>query len=210
MSMALKHLDSMRRINVVRIVVRGTLSPLEGALLGLLHELPRSGYALRKLFATTPMGTFSDSPGSIYPALRRLARRKFIAGNIENARSLRPRQVFRLTPQGLEALRGWLLRPVVREELARNFGLILLRFVFMPPAVGVPATRKFLQQVERGLAAYVRDLRVFAKASASTMPVGGRLGVDAGVEICTAHLRWTRHARRTLARSGRGHSSRRS
>ena len=51
-----------------------TLSRLEGALLGLLHGEARSGYALRKVFQDTPMLHFSDSPGSIYPALKRLER----------------------------------------------------------------------------------------------------------------------------------------
>ena len=50
------------------------VSLLGYALLGLLHQKPSSGYALRRVFATTPMGTFSDSPGAIYPALGRLER----------------------------------------------------------------------------------------------------------------------------------------
>jgi hypothetical protein len=33
---------------------------------------PCSGYDLRGFFAGQPMATFSDSPGSIYPALKRL------------------------------------------------------------------------------------------------------------------------------------------
>ena len=47
-----------------------TLSLLEFALLGLVHDhQPCCGYDLRKIFTETPMGSFSDSPGSIYPAL---------------------------------------------------------------------------------------------------------------------------------------------
>ena len=42
------------------------------ALIGLVQEDPRSGYALRKVFEDTPMGAFSSSPGSIYPALKKL------------------------------------------------------------------------------------------------------------------------------------------
>ena len=41
-----------------------TLSLLEFALLGLVHDhQPCCGYDLRKVFAETPMGSFSDSPG---------------------------------------------------------------------------------------------------------------------------------------------------
>ena len=52
------------------------------ALLGLLEERPRSGYDLRKVFAQTAMGTFSDSPGAIYPALGRLEKRGLVRGTV--------------------------------------------------------------------------------------------------------------------------------
>jgi len=41
------------------------VSVLGYALLGLLQQQDRSGYDLRKIFSTTPMKSFSDSPGSI-------------------------------------------------------------------------------------------------------------------------------------------------
>ena len=48
------------------------MTPLSFALLGLIGMEPRSGYKLRKVFETTPLGNYSSSPGSIYPALRAL------------------------------------------------------------------------------------------------------------------------------------------
>ena len=42
------------------------------ALLGLLHGKPASGYDLRKVFSSTSMKSYSDSPGAIYPALQQL------------------------------------------------------------------------------------------------------------------------------------------
>ena len=53
-------------------------SPLEYAVLGLLADGAQSGYEVRRVFATTAMRMYSDSPGSIYPALQRLARRRLI------------------------------------------------------------------------------------------------------------------------------------
>ena len=52
------------------------------ALLGLLQK-PSSGYDLRKVFSSTSMKTYSDSPGAIYPALRRLEHRGLVRGTIE-------------------------------------------------------------------------------------------------------------------------------
>ena len=40
---------------------------LEYALLGLIHMQPQSGYDLRKIFETTPMGHYSSSPGAMAP-----------------------------------------------------------------------------------------------------------------------------------------------
>lgn len=65
------------------------ISLLGYALLGLLHQRPSSGYALRRTFATMPMGTFSDSPGAIYPALRRLEQQGLVRGRLESSAGLR-------------------------------------------------------------------------------------------------------------------------
>ena len=48
-------------------------SPLDYLLVGLLSGGPRSGYDLRRQIGDSPLRVYSDSPGAIYPALRRLA-----------------------------------------------------------------------------------------------------------------------------------------
>ena len=179
------------------------LSLLEGALLGLLHDEPRSGYALRKLFATTPMGNFSDSPGSIYPALRRLATQGRIAGSVENARSLRPRQVYRLTTAGLEALEGWLREPMAPGGMREDFSALLLRFVFMPQTIGRAETVRFMATLEIELKRQVAELRKYYRQTVRVLPTSGRLGMRAGIEICAAHARWASLAHRTLAARGK-------
>ena len=68
-------------------------STLGYALLGLLHQAPQAGYDLRKTFVSTPMAAFSDSPGAIYPALRRLAGQGWIAP-VEPARGGRRRRLY--------------------------------------------------------------------------------------------------------------------
>jgi DNA-binding PadR family transcriptional regulator len=73
------------------------VSLLGYALLGLLAQKESSGYDLRKTFADTPMQSFSDSPGAIYPALKRLELSGLIRGKVEQGSGLRRRQLFRLT-----------------------------------------------------------------------------------------------------------------
>src|ERR1700726_3198664 len=106
-------------------------STLEMALLGLLGQKPKSGYDLRKTFATTAMRHYSDSPGSIYPALRRLESREWIAAaNQDGGRDSRKRQEFALTEAGKAVLIGWLGQNVNREDVTFRFSELLLRFAF--------------------------------------------------------------------------------
>ena len=66
--------------------------------------------ALRKVFETTPMGSFSSSPGSIYPALKNMQK----AGVIES-RPAGKKSIFAITPAGEVAFEAWLRRPAGRR-----------------------------------------------------------------------------------------------
>ncbi len=66
------------------------ISTLSLAVLGLIVQRPRSGYDLRKVFSTTPMGHFSSSPGAIYPALIRIEKNGWVRGSIDTKKALRP------------------------------------------------------------------------------------------------------------------------
>ncbi|HEX3968204.1 MAG TPA: PadR family transcriptional regulator, partial [Edaphobacter sp.] len=58
-------------------------SILGHALLGLIYQQPLSGYDVKKIFASTPMAGFSDSPGAIYPALRRLEKSGLVRSEVQ-------------------------------------------------------------------------------------------------------------------------------
>ena len=76
---------------------------LELAVLGLLHESPMHGYELRKRL-NTALGAFRAlSYGSLYPALRDLMARDWIAGAPQvtgGSGSRRARIVYELTHTG--------------------------------------------------------------------------------------------------------------
>ncbi len=165
-------------------------SLLEHALLGLLQQQPRSGYDLRKVFATTPMGTFSDSPGAIYPALHRLERRGLIRGQIQERGGLRRRRLFRLTAAGLNAFRLLQERPVTRDDLA-HLEALMLRFAFMDQALGRAASVRYLKALASELAAHIPTLRTHL---APDMPLSARLALEHGISDYKALLRWTQSA----------------
>lgn len=170
-------------------------SPLEYALLGLLKQQPQSGYDLRKSFTTTPMRHFSDSPGSIYPALRRLQARKWL--NVTQEEDGRRRQLFRLTKAGERALIAWLQQPVSREDVVWRLGELMLRFAFHGGNVPRAITRLFLDQLESELVTYTCELREYAVQSRlADNSSTGALAFASGVEGYEAQLVWTKHARK--------------
>lgn len=162
------------------------------ALLGLLHEQPQSGYDLRKVFATTAMGSFSDSPGAIYPALKRLEQRALVRGTVEKSNGLRQRRLFRNTPKGVTALKGWLEQSITEDDVVHRLDDLMLRFAFMDGVVGEEHSAKFLEQLADRLTNYVPSLRKYLESHASEMTLSGRLALECGIYAYEAQLKWAR------------------
>ncbi|HKX33302.1 MAG TPA: PadR family transcriptional regulator [Blastocatellia bacterium] len=178
------------------------ISVLGYALLGLLYSKPSSGYDLRKLFARTPLRTFSDSPGAIYPALRRLEESGLIQGQVEDGSGMRRRKIYRLSKNGVAALKKWMSHPVTGEDVIRNMDELLLRFAFMDAVIEKSALIEFLRALERELKSYIPTLREYLKREQSKMPVSGRLALESGIRGYEAQLRWVRDALATYGSPG--------
>jgi DNA-binding PadR family transcriptional regulator len=169
--------------------------PLLGrALLGLLQQGESSGYDIRRMFTQTPLGTFSDSPGAIYPALARLQADGFIQGRIERGAGLRRRRVFRLTPAGLSALERWLSAPVTRDDVVRGTDELMLRFGFIETTLGDAEAVRFLQALQREVTSYLAELQRYVEATSDSMPRSGRLALQFGVQSYEALLLWSKQA----------------
>ena len=164
------------------------------ALLGLIHQKPSSGYDLRKIFSSTSMKTYSDSPGAIYPALRRLQKQGLIRGTVEDGSGLRRRQVFRLTAKGLAELKRWIALPIGRDDLSSGLKIIMLRFAFSEKAVGPLASLEILRSIEAALGPFLRDLREKLEAMRPFAPTSGRLALECGIRSYESLLGWTRYA----------------
>jgi len=164
------------------------------ALLGLLQQKPASGYDLRKVFSSTSMKSHSDSPGAIYPALRRLQQKGLIRGSIEEGAGLRRRQLFRLTPKGLAELKVWITRPVTRAELVSGQDQIILRFAFSHTVAGPAASLEFLKSLKAALKDYIPDLHEELRDGKSAMPLSALLAFQCGIRGTECLLEWTRSA----------------
>ena len=164
------------------------------ALLGLLGQQLLSGYDVKKIFATTPMAGFSDSPGAIYPALRRLEQAGQVRSEVKQMTGLRRRRVFRITPKGLASLKAWLAKPITEEDVVRRMGEVMLRFAFMDDALDGERSVEFLQELAGKLAGYIPSLHEYLEVHAAAMPVSGRLALESGIGEYEARLDWAKNA----------------
>ncbi len=170
-----------------------TESLLGFAILGMLHARPQSGYDLRKAFVATPMRLFSDSPGAIYPALRRLRVRGWIQPTAAG-HSSRKREAFEPTRTGTRSFRAWLQEPVTREQVVWGMEGTMLRFGFMGLILPAMRTAAFLESLAREIEAYVVELKRYHAAAASGMPLTGRLALGSGIDSYRTQARWARQA----------------
>jgi PadR family transcriptional regulator AphA len=195
-------MNDTSRYSTSSTIMSATKIPALGyALLGLLQK-PSSGYDLRKVFSSTSMKTYSDSPGAIYPALGRLEKLGLIRGTIEEGSGMRRRQVFWLTPKGLDELKQWITRPVTREDMVRGSQEIILRFAFCETAVGAAAAVDLLRSLESALTAYVTDLHQELQAFPPAMPMSGRLAFESGIRGTQCFLEWTHYALAAYEKEG--------
>ena len=185
------------------MVATNSNSALAFALLGLIWQKPRSGYDLRKFFSSTPMISFSDSPGAIYPALRRLEQRGLVRGHIAEGSGLRRRRIFEMTARGRAEFRRWQTQPVTRNDVVRNMDALMLRFAFMDQFAGKGAALRFLKAFHKELAAYIPTLRNYLKSNREHMSQSGRLALESGIQAYETQLRWTKTAMRTYGQ-GKG------
>ncbi len=173
---------------------KADLSPLSLAILGLISQKPLTGYDLRKVFATTPMGHFSSSPGAIYPALRRIEEAGWIRPDASASRTRRQRVVYQITARGRNVLQEHLSQPVSREDVIWHMDDLMLRFAFMDGIVGREKTVRFLQDFAARIDAHVADLRRYFESARSILPACGRLAMENGMQSYEMNAQWARRA----------------
>ena len=162
--------------------------------MGLVAQRPSSGYDLRKVFSSTPLGHFSSSPGAIYPALKRLEKCAWLQTRRQNSDTLRPKLEYSLTAKGRQILATHMSQTVTNEDVIWRKDELLLRFAFMENVVGLPTTLQFLQQFLAQIEAYVCTLKQYRSALIEGESLTGRLALENGIEGYRANARWARRA----------------
>ena len=160
---------------------------LDFAILGLIQDQPLSGYGIRKVFEETAMGNYSNSPGTIYPAIKRLEKFE-LAEKVLQPDTAKTR--IQITKKGLLRLKEWLIKPLEKKEVEKKIDELLLRFAFMENLVSKEQKIIFLRSFHDFLETYIRDLQTFYSQESIKMPLHGRLAFEHGIESNKTTLKW--------------------
>jgi DNA-binding PadR family transcriptional regulator len=172
------------------------------AVLGLVVQSPMSGYDIRRHFTSTPMGHYSDSPGAIYPALNRLERDAHIVGRVDDAKTLRPRILYRPTPAGKAALAAWIRETPTPRDIVDNTPDWLLRLAFATGVLSNAEAMQLLRAIETACADYTRKLQAHAAAMPKGVPFP-RFALEHGINAYRATAAWANACIAELAKEKR-------
>jgi DNA-binding PadR family transcriptional regulator len=171
------------------------LTSFEHIVLGMICLAPSSGYDLKRIFATTPMGVYQPSSGTLYPALRRLELKGLVRVQAPSGlagQSARHRRVYEPSQTGRAVHASWLRTPVEPATVSRDLGLHLMRFVMMEHQLRREEVFRFLQNLIDALAAFTAELERYTAAS-DLSDRHPRLALDHGLAVHQASLRWAQH-----------------
>lgn len=108
------------------------VSKVELVVLGLVAEEPRYGYELLERFRERSMGEWVEvGKASVYQALKRLERRRLVAGRSLEASSGPGRRVYRITTAGRGELRTALLESAAVASAYESDGGVALGFAHL-------------------------------------------------------------------------------
>lgn len=169
------------------------LTPLSYTLLGLLKAAPLSGYAIRQVIERTRPGSYSASPGSIYPALRTLVKQ----GLVVKKRAKGLRHQYHMTPTGETILWQWLVAPVNEDELGDAQAGAMLRLSVIEMAGDRALILRFLSSLAQKAQDYARAVAVRMDAADIADPVL-RLRLQHERLMAETGAMWAVHARKTL------------
>jgi DNA-binding PadR family transcriptional regulator len=174
------------------------LTDFEHILIGLVAGSPRSGYELKRYFASTPAVVYEPSSGALYPALRRLEKRGLLRSELAVSSGRRQQRRYFATETGRAAHRRWLREPLDPATVGRDLGTHLMRFVMAEQELSADETLAFLRDLGRALDAFIAGIEAFLR----DVPLDGRhpaLALEHGVAVHRASLQWVRHATARLA-----------
>ena len=174
------------------------ITTLDYAIMGLLQQGAKTGYVIRQIFEQTALGSYSSSPGTIYPALKKLEK----TGHVQKkALKEGEKEQFVLQKKGHEALYDWLKNDLSEEVIDKRMNEVLLKFAFMEDLLSKEERLYFLQELSGYLKESLEKLKLFHQTQGQHLALHGRLALENGIEGQKAHLRWAKYAHQVIKKS---------
>ncbi len=173
--------------------MKSNLTDLNFAILGLLLEKPLSGYQVRKIFESSAMGIFSDSPGSIYPALKKLIK----TGHISQTKN-GSKKIISISTSGREELKKWVLQPLKPVDVSKKMEVQLLKYVFSEKLISKSQKNKVLVKLSVELESYLEKLNSFLKKESDSMTKQGKQAFQLGISTTQLQLNWVKRTIKDL------------
>ena len=172
----------MKTLNIVP-------TALEYLILGSIAQKPMTGYAIRMQFKNTALGNFSSSPGSVYPALKRMEKNKLIE---KKRLPGSDKSAFAITNMGSDILKNWLLKKIELEDVAKKKEWLLLRFAFMDDSIPTEAQIKWVESFAKQIRLYIHELNEYYESSDyNVLPRNGKLAFQHGIKAYKTTLQWS-------------------
>lgn len=175
--------------------LRHAPTPLQYAILGLLHDQPAHGYDLQRVFSLEGdlNGVVSVGQPALYAALKDLAARRLVVGVEARDGARPPRTVYSLTPTGERAFEEWARTPVRRLRQVR---LDFLLKVYFARRRGERELRALVDAQIKACHDYLSALE--EQAGALTPDDFAYLVVESRTSAARSTLDWLRDYRRRL------------
>lgn len=175
---------------------------LRYAILGLLAREELSGYEITKRFDESVGYFWFAHAQQIYPELARLEREGLVASRLVRQSGRPDKRLYRLTPQGLAALRRWVTTPSPPTLVKDEFLVKVYNYGYAEPAAALAALREHRQRHEERLASYRAIEALFQAEDPIALPddvFGAYLTLTAGIAMESAFVEWCRNVERMLA-----------
>jgi DNA-binding PadR family transcriptional regulator len=167
------------------------------SLLGLLNLGPMSGYDMKQIADRSLRFFFPISYGQIYPNLELLAADGLIEALAETDTTARGRRAYRITDDGVRALRAWLYR---ETEPTRTRSELLAKLLLAAP-LDPRRTREMIETHRDWVQARLEVVR-FNREAVPDPPANLDATIAWGETLLGAELEWCEKADGLLAKLG--------
>lgn len=174
---------------------------LRFAILGLLAREELSGYEITKRFDESVGYFWAAHAQQIYPQLARLERDGLVSSRLVRQAGRPEKRLYRITPEGLTALRQWVVTPSPPTLVKDSFLVKVYNYGFVEPQAALEAVREHRERHEERLATYRAIETFFQVDDPNTLTdetFGAYLTLTAGIAVESAFLDWCRTVERLL------------